>query len=640
MYDAICKGFGSFQIPADGPMTWLNADDILLPNSLATILKLFSAHPDIDWITGARQVIDENGSVVLFDPGAYAQVLVAQGLCESGTFTELQQEGTFWRKKLWDTVGGLDASYQLAGDWDLWRRFAHRGELLHVPYALGCFRRHGNQRSTASGRYYTEIDESIPPEERAARFRRLEPRLAELTVKWLTAGETVTEESAVMHLPVAIRKHRSDPMILRAPGNTKSETQLQDVRSNSLSLIDRRKALARMTLAHLETVTELKQVYESLGRSEFDLLELKNSKSLRIGRSITYPIRLLRHAIHDHSVCEAKKAADPSEANLPTSVGVDLGEQLGQFYGMHRSGWAYVVTQLSRLQNSGAIYLDTFIERTFRWHPSAPNAIQRPWIGFIHVPPNVPGWFHGELANSEIFSSEEWELSQPYCRGLFTLSDYHRLHLEKVIDLPVNSILHPTEFTDRLWSWEAFKSNKCKKLLQVGWWLRKLNAIFEAPPSSYKKILVRVTKEEYVSNLIEHEREIHREAGIFNDSMLSTVEVLDYLENKDYDALLSENVVFLDLYDASANNTVIECIARCTPLLVNRLPAVMEYLGEDYPLYYSTYEEAVEKAENYERIRYAHQYLHSLPIRAKLTGDYFIESFINSEIYQSNCAVE
>jgi hypothetical protein len=58
------------------------------------------------------------------------------------------------------------------------------------------------------------------------------------------------------------------------------------------------------------------------------------------------------------------------------------------------------------------------------------------------------------------------------------------------------------------------------------------------------------------------------------------------LSNNDYDNLLSRSVVFINLEDASAVNTIIECIIRNTPIIVNRLPAVVEYLGVGYPLYY------------------------------------------------------
>ena len=40
-------------------------------------------------------------------------------------------------------------------------------------------------------------------------------------------------------------------------------------------------------------------------------------------------------------------------------------------------------------------------------------------------------------------------------------------------------------------------------------------------------------------------------------------------------------------------NTVIECIVRCTPIIINPLDSVVEYLGNEYPLYYTNMVSAV-----------------------------------------------
>jgi hypothetical protein len=79
----------------------------------------------------------------------------------------------------------------------------------------------------------------------------------------------------------------------------------------------------------------------------------------------------------------------------------------------------------------------------------------------------------------------------------------------------------------------------------------------------------------------------------------------------EYDELLSQNIVFVDLFDASANNTVLECIVRRTPIIVNRLEGVVEYLGEDYPLYFSELSE-VEGLLTTENIEKAVDYLNRI----------------------------
>jgi hypothetical protein len=68
---------------------------------------------------------------------------------------------------------------------------------------------------------------------------------------------------------------------------------------------------------------------------------------------------------------------------------------------------------------------------------------------------------------------------------------------------------------------------------------------------------------------------------------INQMKYITYLPNEEYDKLLCENIIFINLVDASAVNTLLECIVRNTPVIVNKHPAVVELLGEDYPLYYT-----------------------------------------------------
>lgn len=64
-----------------------------------------------------------------------------------------------------------------------------------------------------------------------------------------------------------------------------------------------------------------------------------------------------------------------------------------------------------------------------------------------------------------------------------------------------------------------------------------------------------------------------------------SVDVIDYVDNDTYVNILSNNIVFCDYIDCSASNTIVECICTNTPIIVSKLPAIIEYLGMDYPLY-------------------------------------------------------
>ena len=72
----------------------------------------------------------------------------------------------------------------------------------------------------------------------------------------------------------------------------------------------------------------------------------------------------------------------------------------------------------------------------------------------------------------------------------------------------------------------------------------------------------------------------------YTKEMCDSVNIINKLSNQEYDNLLTENIVFINLIDASAVNTLIECMVRNTPIIINRHPVVVELLGENYPLYY------------------------------------------------------
>jgi len=170
---------------------------------------------------------------------------------------------------------------------------------------------------------------------------------------------------------------------------------------------------------------------------------------------------------------------------------VSLGDHFYVNHGKHRSGWSYAVHDIRSLYHPKGVLLDVFIERTFSWDPNKTKPHTKPWIGFIHVPPNVPKWLMYNQSNQVIFASEAWKLSMPYCLGLFTLSKYHKDVLTDQLSLPLNNLYHPTEFPDNTWSWKKFKENQTKMIIQIGWWLRKLYSIHVLKAPGLQKIFLR-----------------------------------------------------------------------------------------------------------------------------------------------------
>jgi hypothetical protein len=75
-------------------------------------------------------------------------------------------------------------------------------------------------------------------------------------------------------------------------------------------------------------------------------------------------------------------------------------------------------------------------------------------------------------------------------------------------------------------------------------------------------------------------------------------------------------------------------MVRATPILVNPLPGVVEYLGADYPLYYDSLEEATAKLLDPSVISAAHCHIKSNPMVQQLAPQAFLDAFVETQGYR------
>ncbi len=162
MYQAINRGFAAVRPAGPSIMSWINSDDRLAPGALATIEAAYAMFPAVAFTCARISLMDERGSVMGVNlPDVYGRAALARGEHDGRTRNFVMQEGTFWRSSLWDKVGGLDERFRLAGDWDLWRRFAEHADLVTVDTILGFHRRRPGQLTSEMGRYYAEVDAGL-----------------------------------------------------------------------------------------------------------------------------------------------------------------------------------------------------------------------------------------------------------------------------------------------------------------------------------------------------------------------------------------------------------------------------------------------------------------------------------------------
>lgn len=330
------------------------------------------------------------------------------------------------------------------------------------------------------------------------------------------------------------------------------------------------------------------------------------------------------------------------------------------FQRLHRSGWQYIVNNIvMQLNNNDNIneplIVDTYIDKTFHWNKefySGKGIIpyKRNWIGFVH---HTYSDYNNNYNCVELFKDKTFIESLQQCKALIVMTTYlskqvkeslRKLNLQHV-HVHVHTILHPTENTDIMFTWDNFMNNENKQVVQVGNWLRDVFAIYKVilpkssiikeksilrnknsenyfPPDNFLNDLYQELNDDNTNNNSYEVVDICRNAfknmhikGLYHHivEMEETVKCIDFLDNSEYDNLLSKNVIFLNLVDASACNTLIECVIRHTPIIVNPIPPVVEILGKDYPLYYNDYYEVSKILDNPSLIKQGHDYLKNMP---------------------------
>ena len=150
----------------------------------------------------------------------------------------------------------------------------------------------------------------------------------------------------------------------------------------------------------------------------------------------------------------------------------------------------------------------------------------------------------------------------------------------------VSVVKHPTDRAVPAFDLAAYTA--APTLIHIGWHLRNQDALAQAPvPAGVRKVHVRRGFQWELEAA-----EQMRRAGPFRARPpIGQTDLVGALEPADYDALLSRSVILAEMIGAAASNTVVEAIARGTPILVTPLPAIVEYLGPDYPGYVTRLED-------------------------------------------------
>ncbi len=150
--DALTKGF---RVAEGDIFAWLNSDDTYLPGALQTVATFFRDYPETGLMYGEAHYCDTAGIIIgryRTDEFNYDKLAWFNYMC---------QPSTFFRKNVFDAVGGLDDTLHFAMDYDLWVRIGKRFTCRYLPEFLSKYRLHESSKTILDETLYHNSEEAL-----------------------------------------------------------------------------------------------------------------------------------------------------------------------------------------------------------------------------------------------------------------------------------------------------------------------------------------------------------------------------------------------------------------------------------------------------------------------------------------------
>jgi hypothetical protein len=286
-------------------------------------------------------------------------------------------------------------------------------------------------------------------------------------------------------------------------------------------------------------------------------------------------------------------------------------------YGTHYFGWKGVINNFidwfcENNKNKTFkynIFFDEWIEKLLIWgnkiiNEKYLNEIKKnnyKLITFIHNPPFLElkdKKYRSKISNEIIINDTThfnenlfYEMEKnniiDQIAFIYVLSNHHKEYMyynypklqTKILSVHHAMNLETEEST--CFDIEQFLYNK--KIYNIGWWLRNFKTFIDfVPPKNYKKHI-----------LVKNDFVVPFNNNIVPNNDMSSVEIINEITNEEYGNIFKNSCIFADIVDCIANNTILECIKFNTPIIVRRSKSAEEYLGVNYPLFFTDYNELV-----------------------------------------------
>ena len=115
MYEAINNGINNSKHQI---ISYINVDDNYTDNVLGYVLNKFNSNPEIDFIYGDTNILDDKGNLLY----KYKCFNFISFFSKRTSIVPWLQPSFFFRRKIFDELGGFDTHYNLASDYDFFKK--------------------------------------------------------------------------------------------------------------------------------------------------------------------------------------------------------------------------------------------------------------------------------------------------------------------------------------------------------------------------------------------------------------------------------------------------------------------------------------------------------------------------------------
>jgi glycosyltransferase involved in cell wall biosynthesis len=140
-------------------LAYIGSDDYYLPSAFAAVALHFHEHPEADLVYGRCWIVDERGQKIREQFARLSRLDEVLDLWNVW-FTErhIVQPESFWRRRIYTTVGNFRTDLSIAFDYEYWCRMLMAGAVFQaMDKDVACYRRQPSQLTSTPSRTAAEL---------------------------------------------------------------------------------------------------------------------------------------------------------------------------------------------------------------------------------------------------------------------------------------------------------------------------------------------------------------------------------------------------------------------------------------------------------------------------------------------------